>query len=450
MSKIWVSLPQISPVQDSIAFAANLESEGKKVIRLNQGAEETVPAQGALAELRKYDGSFDKGYNKAPGGEMKARENAAWFLNKFLGYGIDPENTFIVMTNGRNGLHHAFHMAAFDQISAKLEGRSDLSPCVILPELCWPMVMDAVRENYITETQSFEMVRDGTAEAVRRAVAQRVTDPLHFAALYTNFPNNPLGLIGSPEDLRETNHFLDQLNVMNRHAGLPNTVHIVDNPYFGGLSQRGKRAETVLRSPYDGMRDNGTLTPHIYNTSLAKAFALATPGAHIMSFSDADMAEKYAGSYGKSRNLLSYDPAAIAAIGGMLAPANENLIREHFEFLNTKYTRNFKAFSKHLGKDLLPADPGMVVTTKIPAECLGKSVKCSDGVTREIKSGHDYSEYLGNETGVIGVDQSITRPSGQSWSLMRWALKAEDVSLVEEGAAKIAKANKRLANAPSI
>ena len=75
MANKWIKLPSVSPVQDSIVFAAELEKAGRQVTRLNQGAEETVPSKGALAELREYGGAFAQGYNKDAGGaaEMRAR-----------------------------------------------------------------------------------------------------------------------------------------------------------------------------------------------------------------------------------------------------------------------------------------------------------------------------------------------------------------------------------------
>lgn len=431
----WVTYdPNKSPVQASLAVAAALEAQGVKVIKMHQGAEESVPK--ALSHLREYKGSFSPLYNNA----LPGRKETAQFVRTFFGLPADENNTFLGQDNGRNPLARAARMSTRPFIKAKLE------PVAITQQKRWPMYDDVMMDANIEHQIMYDLKRDGLAGDIaykKGAFFEEESKNRGLAIFVSNLPANPTGYASSQKEVKNIESILASFNEENAQNGLPKLVHIADDPYFGGLEQ--KDTGSVFKTPYEGNFKMDGITPSVHVISFSKALGTARPGMTAIVFTNSKMAKDYETAI-KAGSGFSYDPAAVGAFTQMISEENYPILRDHFQTaLRNKYLRNHTYVKDHLGSQLLDGDPNMVCTIRIPPEALGKSILCNDGKNRTITNGREMAEYIANTYGVITVDQSLGNEP-----LLRLALKLEDSGQIEDGVLKIARAYDDLRNAPAV
>jgi aspartate/methionine/tyrosine aminotransferase len=434
MTAAWVEYKQGTAIQESIALAAALAAQGRRLILMNQGAEESV----APGE-RQYTGLIDPSYNKLPGGHPEHRAIVAGFARDGLGLPATASNTFLFASNGRNGLSYAFYLAADPIISRGMKAWG------VVPTLQWPMVEDEAHERYVRQVITYEMERGKLAQAIGAAVntdMRRKAFPGLIGPVYTNFPNNPLGLASSPEEMKDVQAVLDAVNEARMRRDLPPVAHIADTPYFGGAPVKDTGA--FLQTAYEGVFRIDGGTPTIIDISFSKALGTARPGVHALVLTDTAMAAEFT-TLIKSKTGMSYEPALFDLVAGKLHPDNYPVLKEHFRKLGEKYRVNLAFVQAQLGAHLLDADPNMVCTIRIPDAALNKLVTCFDGAVRPVRTGREVAEYIANTHGVVVVDQSVG-----DRQLLRLALKAEDPAVADEGAQKIALAYAELQNAPTL
>ena len=222
----WVPYdPNKSPVQASLAAVAALEAQGVKVIKMHQGAEESVPK--ALADLREYKGSFSPLYNNT----LPGRKEAAQFVRTFFGLPADENNTFLEQHNGRNSLARAWRMSTRPFIRAKME------PAAILPRLHWPMYQDVVLDANVEHQITYDLKRNGLVNDIAHKTGRFLEEKSKsrgLAVYASNLPANPTGLASSPKEMKDIQIFLNRFNESYAQEGLPGIVHIADDPHFGG------------------------------------------------------------------------------------------------------------------------------------------------------------------------------------------------------------------------
>jgi aspartate/methionine/tyrosine aminotransferase len=423
-----------SPVQASLAVATALEAQNVRIIKMHQGAEESVPK--AFSHLREYKGSFSPLYNNV----LPGRKETAQFVRTFFGLPADENNTFLEQNNGRNPLARAARMSTRPFIKAKLE------PAAITQQKRWPMYDDVMIDANVEHQIMYDLKRNGLVNDIAFKTGKFLGEEgknRGLAIFVSNLPANPTGYASSPEEMKNIESLLAAFNEYNAEKGLPKIVHIADDPYFGGLEQ--KDTGSVFKTPYEGNFKMDGITPSVHVISFSKALGTARPGMTATVFTSSKMAKDYETAI-KAGNAFSYDPAAMAAFTQMISEENYPALREHFQTaLRDKYIRNFGHVQKHLGAQLVDGDPNMVCTIRIPPEALGQSIRCHDGERRTISNGREMAEYIANTYGAITVDQSLP---GEP--MLRLALKLEDSGQIEEGVYKIAQAFDDLRNAPAL
>lgn len=432
----WVTYdPNKSPVQASLAVAAALETQGVKVIKMHQGAEETVPK--AFADLREYKGSLSPLYNNTlPGSTQTAQ-----FVRTFWGLPADESNTVLLQSNGRGVLAHGCRMATQPFIKAQV------APAALGPGLCWPMYEDVYDDANVQDLIAYDISRDSIADNLIEVTHAFSGGDLkkndRVAFMVSNLPANPTGNASNPQEVGKIQSTLDFVNRGRLDRGVPPLVQITDDPYFAGLEQ--KDTGSVFKTPYEGNFQKDGDTPSIHVISFSKALATARPGMTAVVFTNSAMAAKFRKAI-IAANGFSYEPAVMNNFIEMISEHNYPVLKDHFaNALRGKYIRNHAHVQNHLGPQLLDGDPNMVCTIRIPPEALGKSILCNDGQNRAITNGREMAEYIANTYGVITVDQSY---AGEP--LLRLALKLEDSGQIEDGVLKIARAYDDLRNAPAV
>lgn len=438
MSHTWVEYKQGSAVQEAIAMAKGLEAQGKTLIYMHQGAEDTNPS-GILKESMIYAGEYGSKYNPAKG-NAELIENIAHYAQRFYGLPADASNTFPITAQGRQFLGEAFKFANFEAVA---QGKKAI---MMAPRMRWPMVNNAAKYEHtkLDQTINYEVLRNGLVDETEKALSKAVemeSRGYALTAAYTNFPNNPTGYKSNKEEMHGV---LNSLGEHNRHHGQEygGVTLIDDNPYFMSLNQ--KREGSILEYPLEGIEKDGE-TPTIHVISFSKALATANGGFSFAVFTNSEMAKTYKNEYYPSHLGAAYDAKQAAGLAELFNARNFGAIQTYYAGLNEKYKTNFGFVQSNLGAHLVEGDPGMVCTIEVPKEALNKLVTCVDGVKREITSGRQVSEFIANTYGVVTVDQSDSQSA-----YMRLALKAEDAGQIEEGVQKIAQGFDDLINAPSI
>ncbi len=439
----WVPYdPNKSPVQASLAVAAVLETQGVKVIKMHQGAEESVPEK--LEELRHFEGRLNPVYNNT----IPLQILAAEYAQKFHGLPAKPENTFPLQVNGRHLLNEGWGIAATPYIESILEGNANKRPTALFPIDHWPMYQNVSKRTYIHKAQQigYGLEPNNILNSVLKEIDiftegdQARHDSI--AVFSSNLPANPTGYSSSVEEIKSIQNMLDGINADRSERGLPRIVHVADDPYFGGLEQ--KNTGSIFKTPYEGNFEVNGMTPSIHVISFSKALGTANPGMSIAIFTNDKMAKEFNAAVISDVG-FSYVPGAMNNLGEMISPKNYGILRDHFNELRNKYVRNHSHVKNYLGPQLVAGDPNMVCALRIPPEVLNKSILCHDGERRVITNGRELAEYIANTHRVITVDQS--RPDEP---MLRLALKLKDSGQIEEGVKKIAQAFDDLRNAPAL
>ena len=439
MSANWVPYKDGSAVQEAIAMANGLISQGVQIKPMHQGYEETEP-EGALDQFRKYQDRASGKYQPATG-HKESTEAFAAFAAKFLGLPSDRAggNCFALQTNGRVGLGHAFSIVANFYA---VDGLNHIS--ALVPSSRWPMVDSKATQARLKNMVEYDVSRGKIAENIIAALdADDGKD--RIAVLYTNFPHNPTGLASSGEEIARVQKKLDELNMNRAARNIPPIVHIADDPYFMGLPQNDAtdKNNPVFQSPYAGNFQIDGPTPSIHIVSFSKALATASPGFHGTFMTNSDMAKGY-GKFLATDLGPSFAPDFMNQIAAMLQEDFHDALREHFLKIHKKYAVNNPIFESH-DSACVDGDPGMTRVLRVPEEALGKRISVN-GETREIKTTRDVCAYIANTTGTILVAQA---ESGRE-DLIRAALKSENPDMIEEGSKDIAKALDDLASAAPI
>lgn len=432
MSHTWVPYKDGSAVQEAIAVVKALEGQGRTMIYMHQGAEETSPS-GILEQYMSYAGHNTPAYGPAKG-MPEAREAFAGFARHFLGLPATAANTFILPTNGRVELGHAFKFANRQII---LDGGK---ASTVVPRLRWPMVDNKADQEYTRTLHNYEMTRGELVQEIKKTLAkgEEVSDEL-ITSLYLNLPHNPTGIRSNAEEVAELIEVVDEINRDRASRGKSPITLIDDGPYFANLEQKENGA--VLAYPFEGIKMDGD-TPSWHIISLSKALGTASSGLTGVVITNTEVAKAYE-KFIASDVGPSFDKQNMANIAELFQPKNYPALREHFQKLNDKYTRNFDAVKQNLGEYLVDGDPGMVCTIHVPEDALGKLIETVDGV-REILTARDVAAYIANQYGVMVVDQSVGEEP-----YLRLALKAENVADIEKGTELISQAYKDLQAAPA-
>lgn len=432
MTAAWISLDRtMSPVQASVRLVRELKASGRgDIISLSIGAEsESPPPETEIGRLLSAGFTCSPDYNSAVGGLPHVRDAAAGWIRRFIGLPAHGGNTFLMQTNGRDLLNHAFHFGAQKHI---LAGKK---PALLLPDTSWPMVNESARDSYFREVY-YPLFKTGFAAAVFEAAEDIPSGDL--AAIYTNSPHNPTGICASSDEMEILVKTLDKHN----EATGDRVMHIIDNPYFSGSAQ--SPAAPYMKSGYEGVIAADSVTPWIAIISFSKAFGTAQPGLSVMTVHNGlsgAMTARLARNNG-----LSYAPSFFENMARIFDPRNDGDALEHFRKLRTKYEANRAAAREMLGgaMTLLDGDPGMTCLFEAPPDIFGKALVCSDGLVRTINDVSDLVEFIGNEMGVVVVNNSVP-----GRSLIRVALR-ERPELMRGAFQAINKGLERILNARTV
>ncbi len=434
MGKTWVNYEAGSAVQQSIAVVNGLESQGKKIIYMHQGAE-SAALSGNLAQYSSYAGHNTPSYNPAKG-LPDARDAMADFAVNFLGLPATRSNTFLLETNGRVELGHAFMMAN------RQANLAHLSAVSLVPRLRWPMVDNKADDHLTRDLLTYEMDSGDLAKELGRvlvegASAERKEAGLVTTSIYTNVPHNPTGYRSNQKEMQNVISMLSAHNQKSEYG----VLLIDDNPYFANLEQKDEGA--FLKSPFEGVQmDDGV--PSIHVISFSKALGTAGGGLTGVVITDTKLASTY-DSFIATDVGPSFDKANFQNFAALMQETNYPDLRAHFASLHDKYERNHAVIVDKLGQHLLSGEAGMVCTIKVPSDALNKLIDGVDGAKHEITNARKVAEYIANQHGVMVVDQSV----GQD-AYLRLALKDENTAVIEQGASKIAQAYEELIAAPAI
>ena len=429
MPHSWVPYESGSAVQSAIAMAAALKDQNVDIITMHQGYEETE-ISGDLAPLRTYGGTMAGKYNPA-GGHGASVKAFAGFARDFLG--LPNEYCFTAQANGRVGLGHAFLLT-----SQLYQPEAYKNLRVLVPNSRWPMVDAKATQVNLGNLVSYDVTRGQIADNICRALEEYGDS---IAALYTNFPHNPTGLVTTDEEMQRIQSTLDTINQTRAASSLPPIVHIADDPYFMSLDSQ----DTVpyIKSPYAGKFQIDGPTPSVHLISFSKCLGMANPGFYAVVLTNSKMAADY-------KKFLTTDigPAFVPEfcdhVTKILSEQSYPALKDHFKKIKQKYIVNNQIF-EDLVPGALDGDPGMTRAFAVPDDVLNKQVQVN-GQAINIKTTRDVAAYIANVTGTILVAQSIDGAE----KLLRIALKSENPDLVRQACEGIATSFDQLRKAPSI
>ncbi|MCC7305618.1 MAG: hypothetical protein IT558_05090 [Alphaproteobacteria bacterium] len=441
----WIPLNrEKSPVQASVQLVNDLKAAGHgDVVSLSIGAESEKP-QGKIGQLLTVTGTCDPDYNSAVGGKPHIREAVAAWINRYLGMPATSQNTFLVPTNGRGLLNHAFHIAKRHVPRGK-------DALLGLPDTSWPMVDESAEDSDLVPAY-YEVIRGKLPQEVFKTASRYVVTPkgpYALAAVYTNTPHNPTGIHIAASEMQR---FMSNLNAYNTMFAksdrkgdvlVPEIMHIIDNPYFAACPQQ--KTAPYLINGYETALTPDCRTPWMAAVSFSKAYGTARPGLSAFVVHNSLIKEV---SARLSRNDgLSYFPELFENFAQVVHPNNDKESLEHFGKLAAKYSRNRQLADRYLGGmlRLVDGDSNMTALFEVPEDFLGKEVLCHDGQRRIVKDVNDIVEIAGNHSRIVPVNNSTDR-DGVKRNYLRFALRESDPQKTEQAFSRIAKALNTIRN----
>ncbi|HCM84386.1 MAG TPA: aminotransferase class I/II-fold pyridoxal phosphate-dependent enzyme [Alphaproteobacteria bacterium] len=366
----WVGLnPDKSPTAASVQLLKDLEAIGEKPINLGQGREiENCPEDILPKQILM---STNSAYNVDAGGPANVRETIAAHLEHFYGMPATGANTFVLQTQGREGLDAI--------LSLLTPGKS-----VCMDELHWPMYDDIVaKHNFVT------------VDSLDRDVAD---------AAITNSPNNPTGKNLSLKEL-----------IANRAQLLPGALDIYDTPY-GYAAPDNPDGRSVRAPNYKAFLHPEHNRPWAIVVSFSKSHGTATPGLCAVVVHPslvAKMSKILTSGIG-----LAYAPEFFAEVAKGFAPEKNDIHHAHFNRLRGKYIKN-RITMDDLGLPLLAGDPGMTAAIDVTQVlgATGRKLITDTHGERDIRNIEDLVEAGANLAKVVTV--------AQAKSVLRVALAAK-------------------------
>jgi aspartate/methionine/tyrosine aminotransferase len=386
----WIKLDRtMSPVQASVRLVREMRESGRTdVTSLSIGAESQMPSTDTeIGRMLTATFTCSPDYNSLVGGAPHVRASIAGWIGRFIGLPATQSNTFLMQTNGRDLMNHAFHCAAFRHLEARK------SPAMLLPDTSWPMVNESARDAHLREIY-YTLTRDNFAHNVFAAAEEIPSGDL--AAIYTNSPHNPTGICTPAHEMAAMVKMLDHHNDLTGDR----VMHVIDNPYFSGCDQNEQTP--YMKSGYEGVIESDSVTPWIAVISFSKAFGTAQPGLSAMVVHN-DLASKVSARLSRN-NGLSYAPAFFENAANIFNERNDKDARRHFAGLRDKYRANRASALEILSQYLtiVEGDASMTCLFSVPDDLMGRNV---NGFT--INDVNDLVEYMGNETGVVVVNNSV-------------------------------------------
>ncbi len=379
----------LDPVEASIEFGKGMANDNRDPVLFSVGSETqklTLPDGGGFDNCRVVT---SPSYNKQ-GGEGSLREEAASWVRRFMGIPAFVDNTFILQQNGRVALSEAF----------TLSGLRHDDPGILVPELRWPMLSQKIQQARMNEYH-YEIGREGTSDDVVSNLQTVMESGATLSTLYTNYPHNPTGLVGSKKEVRAIVDALDRIN--SGRSDVDKVSHVIDSPYFAGCSQKDRGA--YLKNPYEGNLAYDGQTPWQAVLSFSKAFGVASPGITIVvtdKSTQTDFDKQLVSGVG-----ISYNPEFLNATCAVMGEEHDQDVLKHFDALRQKYEKNRSITSNSLERYMLDGDANLTTVLEFPMEFVGREIQCSDGVSRPIQDMNDLVEIFGN-AGVVAVNCSTS------------------------------------------
>ena len=377
----------LDPVEAAIEFGKTMIGNKRDPVLFSVGSETekiTLPENKGLDHCEIVT---SPSYNRQ-GGEHSAREQAASWVSRFLGVPANENNTFILQQNGRVALSEAFMTASINRGN----------PSILVPDLRWPMLSQKTAQARMQEHE-YKIKREGTASEVVTKLQGFEDTGSCLSAVYTNYPHNPTGLMGSKQEIALITAKLDEINAGREEQN--KTFHIIDSPYFAGCPQKDSGA--YLYNPYEGNLAYRGQTPWLMVLSFSKAFGVASPGISIVvtdESTQADFDKQLVSGVG-----ISYSPEFLQAACHVMKPENDSHVLAHFDNLRAKYKRNHGIVSNSLEHYMADGDPNLTAVLEFANQMIGQDIQCTDGIKRPVRNMNDLVEIFGN-AGVVSVNCS--------------------------------------------
>lgn len=378
----------LSATAAATKFNKELEAAGRSPINLGQGRE-TERAPDAIFPKEGLPLVSSPEYNV-----MAARAVAAGWVERFMGIPATGDNTFIIQAPGRDGLGRALAFAA-TQVNPTAAG-------VYIPELHWPMYTDVVAGVRGTAIGTYGTPdAAGLTDVVNPTADGKALNPL---AIIINSPQNPTGKIYSPEAMQG---IANQIGVDNVDPINGKVSAILDVPYFYAASPTNDDEVHYLDCGYEALTKSDSPTPWFAVISLSKALGTANHGLTFIVVHP-DYAKAFSRAL-TAGNGVGFSPELLKQVEKTFTPEFDETHLGHFAGLRDKYAINFESIKLYFDEDkIVDGDPGMTALLTLP-DLMGKTVPSSEGEPWEINSVADFLEYMGNEHGVVAVDNGVDK-----------------------------------------
>lgn len=442
---------EMGPTPAATQFNLDLKAAGVDTYNFGQGAEQDSP-KAIVQEIisRKLKGFktqqevnayVEQLFNLSPiyntlGASPDAKEATSEWLSRMFGIkgtaGLFPNN-------GRAFLGHGWSWLAQNCREAMQP-----NPCVLVPNTRWPMI-DAQTKRKGLGLVDYQMGQTGIAEQIEESLSNGQGRTI--AAVYINSPHNPTGMVVTPEEMKRVMAVLEKFNTDEKWLAARGGVKValcIDNPYFHALQRNTSNSTPgYLDAGLAEVLQPNTATPWYAPFSFSKALATAERGATAFI--------AHPNVYSQLSKIITedsgpaHDKNFMGVMAQIFAPEFDTAVLSYFSDLREKYIANHGTLKRVFGDAVVDWDGSMTCLIEVSDDMFGRQVTGAKTGTRTIAKLDDFIEFLGQEYGVVTVNN--TMKSGPSYLRIALAAKPDKFA---EGAELMAQALKLVQSSPKI